>query len=275
MIEQWRREIVGEQGGVIGVDMTENQVAVAKEYIEYHRNKFGYAKTNVDFKLGFIEHLSELSISSNSIDVIVSNCVINLSPDKEAVLREAYRVLKHGGELYFSDVYSDRRIPSDLIKDPTLYGECLSGALYWNDFIKLARKVGFNDPRLVKSKPLLIHNQRIESVLGHIKFYSATYRLFKITELETDCEDYGQAVIYKGTLATCPSEFILDKHHLFPTLKVFSVCRNTYLMLKESRFSKYFEFIGEGKIHYGLFAGCGGDILPFSNTTSSSSSSCC
>ncbi len=65
--------------------------------------------------------------------------MINLSPDKRAVLAGAYRLLKPGGELYFSDVYSDRRVPQALTKDPVLWGECLTGALYWNDFLHLAR----------------------------------------------------------------------------------------------------------------------------------------
>jgi arsenite methyltransferase len=84
---------------------------------------------------------------------VISNCVINLCPDKESDLREIYRVLKAGGEFYFSDVYSDRRIPTNLLDDPVLYGECLSGALYEGDFIRLARKHGFNDPREVARAP--------------------------------------------------------------------------------------------------------------------------
>jgi hypothetical protein len=71
-------------------------------------------------------------------------------------------------------------------------GECLSGAFYWNDFLRLAKECGFQDPRLVKDDKIVIQNKRIEEVVGHIDFYSATYRLFKIEGLEPECEDYGQ-----------------------------------------------------------------------------------
>ncbi len=88
--------------------------------------------------------------------MIVSNCVVNLSPDKDAVLREVQRLLKPGGEFYFSDVYADRRVPDKVRNDPVLYGECLGGALYWNDFQRLAKRHGFADPRLVDDRPLEI-----------------------------------------------------------------------------------------------------------------------
>ena len=142
----------------------------------------------------------------------MSNCVVNLSPNKKDVFKEAYRVLKPGGEMYFSDVYSDRRIPEKLLHDPILHGECLSGALYWNDFLSLVKTVGFKSPRLVKDRPLSITNKDIEKLIGFAKFYSATYRLFKIAEFDnTDGEDYGLKIKYKGTIETCPDIFILDK----------------------------------------------------------------
>ncbi|CAE8698987.1 unnamed protein product, partial [Polarella glacialis] len=120
-------QLVGPQGRVVGVDMTPEQLDVANAHKAYHAEKCGLA--NVEFKLGFIERLGELGLPDSSFDVIVSNCVINLSPDKEAVLSEAYRLLKPGGELYFSDVYSDRRVPKALQEDSVLWGECISGAL--------------------------------------------------------------------------------------------------------------------------------------------------
>lgn len=269
--------LVGQKGSVLGVDMTDEQLAVANKHINYHTQAFGYKQPNVSFKKGYIEKLDQLELADNSFDIIVSNCVINLSPDKEAVLKQAYRLLKPGGELYFSDVYSDRRVPQHLIDDPVLYGECLSGALYWNDFQNLAKQCGFADPRLVEDRPLSIDNDKIETLIGHIGFYSATYRLFKLEDLEPACEDYGQAVIYKGSINYHEEKFILDKHHEIETGKMFPVCGNTYRMLAESRFKEHFEFYGSRDKHFGIFADCG-TAIPFDQSTNSdepSSSSCC
>ncbi len=270
-------QMVGPTGRVVGVDMTEEQLEVAMRTEDYHRQAFGYANSNVTFKQGYIERLDELGLLDNSFDVIVSNCVVNLSPDKDAVMRQVHRLLKPGGEFYFSDVYADRRIPKALLNDPVLYGECLSGALYWYDFLRLANRHGFADPRLVQDRPLEVTDPKLAALLGHIRFYSATYRLFKLDDLETACEDYGQAVIYKGTIVDQPHGFLLDKHHLIQTGKVFAVCGNTWKMLHETRFKDHFEFIGDFSRHYGLFEGCGGAI-PFDQTAAGSdcaSGACC
>jgi len=255
-------QLVGESGYVVGVDMTEEQLEVAERHIAWHRDRFGYANSNVEFKLGHIEQLDQLGMEDNSFDIIVSNCVINLSPDKEAVLQDAYRLLKPGGELYFSDVYSDRRVPEELLDDPLLYGECLSGALYWNDFLRLASAAGFADPRLVEDRPITIDNPIIEQRIGHINFYSATYRLFKIDGLESACEDYGQAVVYKGGIQDSEQQFVLDDHHIIEKGRYFPVCGNTYRMLDESRFQQFFEFHGNWDTHFGIFKDCG-TIMPF------------
>lgn len=267
-------QLVGESGFVLGVDMTEEQLAVARSHIDYHRDRFGYQEANTEFRKGYIEKLDELDLPDNSFDIIVSNCVINLSPDKDAVLREAFRLLKPGGELYFSDVYADRRIPADLVADPVLYGECLSGALYWNDFIRKAKDAGFTDPRLVEDRPITIENALLEQRIGHIEFFSATYRLFKLACLESHCEDYGQAVIYKGTVEHHSELFILDKHHRIPTGKVFPVCGNTWRMLHDTRLQPHFEFIGNFDTHFGIFNGCGTD-LPFSRRDDAETGGCC
>lgn len=265
-------QLVGTDGEVVGVDMTEEQLAVAERHRAYHAEKFGY--DNVSFKLGYIERLDELGLADNSFDVIVSNCVVNLSPDKDAVLREVQRLLKPGGEFYFSDVYADRRVPDKVRNDPVLYGECLGGALYWKDFLRLSHRHGFADPRLVEDRPLDITDPQLAARAGNIRFYSATYRLFKLAQLESACEDYGQAVIYRGTVADTPHRFVLDKHHNIATGKVFAVCGNTWSMLHDSRFRPHFDFIGDFSQHYGLFEGCG-DAIPFEVKATEATPSCC
>lgn len=253
-------QMVGAQGRVVGVDMTAEQLSVAQTHQDWHTERFGFE--NTQFVQGYIEQLDDLPVEKESLDVVVSNCVINLATDKAAVLRGAYGLLNQGGEMYFSDVYVDRRLPTHLQEDPELYGECLSGALYWNDFLHMAREAGFADPRLVESRPLEITEPRIAAKLGPARFYSATYRLFKLDALESDCEDYGQAVIYKGTMPQHPHAFALDAHHYIETGKVFSVCGNTWRMLHDTRFAPHFEFIGNFGIHYGIFEGCG-KAVPF------------
>ena len=269
-------QLVGSAGEVVGVDMTDEQLATANSHLAWHQERFGYARSNVRFLKGYIEKLDELDLAPESFDVIVSNCVINLSVDKSAVFRGAHRLLKPGGELYFSDVYCDRRLPDHVRADPVLYGECLGGALYWNDFLPIAKDAGFPDPRLVTSKPIGITNEAVKQKLGAAKFFSATYRLFKLDGLEAACEDYGQAVVYKGDIADQPEAFALDGHHLIERGKIFPVCGNTWRMLADTRFHPHFDFIGDFSTHYGIFPG-GGTSVPFpaGEGPKASSGSCC
>ena len=267
-------QLVGENGSVVGVDMTDEQLNVANKYIDYHADVYGYSTSNVKFIKGNIERLDELNLKQGSFDVIISNCVINLAKDKLKVLKDAYNLLKPGGEMYFSDVYSDRRIPKSLQENRVLWGECLSGALYWNDFLNYAKKAGFGDPRAVEDKPITIENEEIEDLVGDIEFYSVTYRLMKIDGLESDCEDYGQAVAYKGGIPENDLAFSLDDHHYFPKGKIITVCGNTYRMLNETRFKQYFDFYGSWDTHYGIFEGCGGN-MPFTQSENSEVGSCC
>ena len=269
-------KLVGEAGYVVGVDMTDEQLDVANKYVDYHTEKFGYQKPNVTFLKGNIEALDELNLEPNSFDLIISNCVINLATDKLKVLRDAYALLKPGGEMYFSDVYSDRRIPKKLQEDRVLWGECLSGALYWNDFLNYSKAAGFTDPRAVENKPITIENIEVEERVGPIQFYSVTYRLFKLEGLESDCEDYGQAVAYKGGITGADFAFDLDDHHHFPKGKIMTVCGNTYRMLNDTRFKAYFDFYGTWDTHYGIFEGCGG-AMPFDAGSDSDNvaGSCC
>lgn len=269
-------QLVGEHGSVTGVDATPEQLAVAREHEKWHRDRFGYAQSNVRFIEGDIEKLLELDLPEGHFDVIVSNCVINLVADKHAVFAAAHHLLKPGGELYFSDVYSERRVPEALRSDPVLHGECLSGALYWGDFIDLAKHAGFADPRLVTSRPLGIEDPAIAAKLDGIAFHSATYRLFKLDGLESQCEDYGQAVRYKGTVAGEERVFELDDHHLIEAGRTFLICGNSWKMLAETRFAEHFEFFGDFSTHYGVFSDCGAGA-PFSAAQDqpAAATSCC
>ena len=272
-------QLVGPEGSVVGVDMTPAQLEIGERHLAYHAERFGYAQSNVSFQAGYIEQLDALPLEPESFDLIVSNCVINLSPDKAAVLRGAYRLLKPGGELYFADVYADRRVPAEVAADPVLYGECLGGALYWNDFTNLAKAAGFKDPRLVTEREVDIEDAELKRAVRDVRFYAATYRLFKVPSLEPACEDYGQAVVYRGTIAHHADRYVLDNHHVMQTGKALPVCGNTFDMLGTGRLAKHFDFIGDKSRHFGIFPDCG-LAMPFTGGETAtlakpSNSACC
>jgi arsenite methyltransferase len=245
-------QLVGEQGRVIGVDMTGQQLAVARRHLGWHMDRFGYSRPNVRFVEGYIEDLGAAGIPDDSVDVVVSNCVINLSPDKKRVFAEMLRVLKPGGEFYFSDVFADRRIPRSLQQDPVLRGECLGGALYVEDFRRLIGAAGCADARVVGSSPVPLLDAEIERKIGFVEFRSLTVRGFKLP-LEDRCEDYGQVATYLGTAEGHPHAFVLDDHHRFERGRPMSVCGNTADMLSATRYAVHFRVAGDKKTHFGLF----------------------
>lgn len=262
-------KLVGESGHAIGIDMTSEQIAVANKYKESQMAKFGFKTSNVSFIGGYIEDLQTCGIEDSSVDVIISNCVINLSPAKEKVLSEAYRVLRPGGELFFSDIFADRRIPTDLTTDPLLRGECLGGAMYIEDFRRLMRKVGWADFRYTDTRDVPLTGE-IKDLLGFANFTSRTVRAFKLDDLEDICEDYGQVAYYLGNIDGHPHYFDLDDHHRFFTGKPMPVCGNTASMISNTRYASAFRVIGDRSTHYGKFDGCSTDNKPTSNSCSCS-----
>lgn len=260
--------LVGERGRVIGVDMTAQQLEVAERHRGFHADAFGYARSNVEFHLGDLAELDALGITDNSVDVVVSNCVLNLVPDKRRAFAETLRVLKPGGELYFSDVFCDRRLPRELLSDPVLLGECLAGALYVEDFRRVLAELGVADARVCARSPIALTDAAIEQRIGFARFESITWRAFKLP-LEDRCEDYGQVATYRGSLPGHVHEFELDDHHRFETGRPVLVCGNTADMLSRSRYAAHFHIDGDKCRHHGLF-GC----APAS-TAASSAPSCC
>lgn len=261
--------LVGESGRVIGIDMTPEQLQVAQRHQAWHAQRYGYAQSNVTFAAGYIEHLGACGIADASVDVVVSNCVLNLSPEKEKVFTEIFRVLKPGGELYFSDVFADRRVPTELRTDPVLLGECLSGALYVEDFRRMLARLGCADVRCVSQSPIPLLDPDIEARIGMVAFRSITMRAFRMS-LEDRCEDYGQMATYRGTLDGLPHAFVLDDHHRLETGKPMRVCGNTYDMLAQSRFAGHFELHGDKRAHFGLF-----DCGPSLSNAPANAGSCC
>lgn len=246
-------QLVGADGSVIGIDFTDEQLDVARGHREWHRQKFGHPKMNTDFRKGPLEDLGALGIKDDSVDVVISNCVLNLCPDKSRVLAEIARVLKPGGELYFSDVFASRRLPAELANDPDFHGECLGGAWYWEDFRRLLAQTLTPDFRIVSKNRLNLEDPRMAAVSEGIDFDSATVRCFKIESMEDRCEDYGQWVTYRGTIPQYPRVFPLDPGHGFEVGKPERVCGNTAAMIEETRFAKHFEISGDRNRHFGLF----------------------
>ena len=136
---------VGNSGKVIGIDMTQEMVTRATE------NAKKYGNNNVEFKLGDID---DLPIESNSIDVIISNCVINLAPDKKVVFNEAYRVLKNNGRMYLSDIVLLEELTEEQRNDDDLICSCVGGALLKDVYLKIIRDAGFKVRILSENKSI-------------------------------------------------------------------------------------------------------------------------
>ena len=139
------RAFTGDSGKVIGIDMTENMIRKAEE----NKKKIGFQ--NVEFKLGEIE---SLPVENNIADVVISNCVLNLVPDKAKAFSEIYRALKPGGRFCISDIVINGSLPDKLLKSAELYAGCIAGALTQTEYLGLIEKAGFKNVEIKKSKSI-------------------------------------------------------------------------------------------------------------------------
>jgi arsenite methyltransferase len=158
---------VGPAGRVIGVDMTEEMVEKATRIARDH----GYQ--NAEFRLGEIE---KLPVEDESVDAIISNCVINLSPDKSKVFREVYRVLKPGGRLTVSDIVSEGALPDTIKSDSNAWACCIGGALEHQEYLRKIKKAGFDNVQVLSSKEFYIEG---EGKQAPVKFLSITVKAYK------------------------------------------------------------------------------------------------
>jgi len=162
---------VGPSGRVIGVDMTDEMLAMARRNAPIVAKNLGYPAPNVEFRKG---HAENLPVEDGSIDLIISNCVINLAPDKAKVFREMYRAIRPGGRFTISDIVSDQPVPNYLIHDTEKWGDCLSGALPVWEYLGGLVQAGFLGVHQMKFTPW--------SAIDGIHFLSLTLTGYKLSE---------------------------------------------------------------------------------------------
>ncbi len=258
-------QIVGPKGKVIGVDMTDEMLEVARRNAPIVAERIGYA--NVEFRKGRIQDLAldlelldrqlkekpitdaasflaadELAeelrckhalIASDSIDVVVSNCVLNLvePKSKRQLFEEIFRVLKKGGRAVISDIVSDEEVPEEMQNDPELWSGCISGALTEEGFLTAFENAGFYGIQILERD---VNPWR--TVQG-IEFRSVTIEAFKGKQGE--CFERNQAVIYRGPFR----EVLDDDNHRMERGKRYAVCDKTYNLYRKAPYEKFFEFV--------------------------------
>jgi arsenite methyltransferase len=258
-------QIVGPNGKVIGVDMTDEMLEVARRNAPIVAKRIGYA--NVEFRKGRIQDLAldlelldrelkrnpiidaasflaadELAeelrvkhplIASDSTDVVVSNCVLNLvePKSKRQLFDEIFRVLKKGGRTVICDIVSDEEVPEEMQNDPELWSGCISGALTEEGFLAAFENAGFYGIQILK------RDRNPWRTVQGIEFRSATIEAFKGKQGE--CFERNQAVIYRGPF----KEVLDDDNHRMERGKRYAVCDKTYNLYKKPPYRGSFEFV--------------------------------
>lgn len=258
-------QVVGPKGKVIGVDMTDDMLEVSRRNAPVIAERIGY--TNVEFRKGRIQDLAldlevldaelkkrpitdaasflaadELAeelrirrplVASESVDVVVSNCVLNLVEPgaKKQLFAEIFRVLKNGGRAVISDIVADEEVPDAMQQDPTLWSGCISGAMTEEGFLQAFADAGFYGIELVK-----FDTQPWQTVEG-IEFRSVTVQAFK--GKQGPCFERNQAVTYKGPFR----EVLDDDGHRMERGVRYAVCDKTWQLYRKAPYAQFFEFI--------------------------------
>lgn len=216
---------VGKSGRVIGVDMTDKMIELAQGYLEKVAENLGYR--NVEFRKGFLE---EIPLEDESVDVVISNCVINLSSDKERVLKEVYRVLKHRGRFCIADIVSEKDVPQSVRDNPTLWGECIGGAIKEEDFIDIARRVG--------AYGLNIKSRLFYREVEGVRFNSVVITGYKFIKGK-ECVYKGHYAIYNGPFRSVHD----DDGHEYPAGVPVEICTDTLEKLTSPPYEGLFTII--------------------------------
>lgn len=233
-------KFVGATGKSIGVDMTDRMLHVARENQPRVANALGYDA--VEFREGFLE---QIPVESKSADLITSNCVINLSPDKPRVFSEMWRVLKDHGRILVSDIVSERDVPPHLKVNPQLWGECLVGALTQEQFLAELERAGFYGLEVLKKTWW-------KDVEGY-PFFSVTVRGWKF-EKTSGCVFQGHRAVYLGPAKA----FVDEEGHMFPRNEPYEICTDTVAKLSHPPYKGMFAILEPGDDRAG-YACCSPD----------------
>ena len=207
---------VGPDGKVIGIDMTDPMLAVANRNLTPVAQNLGFDV--VEFRKGYLERIP---VEDASVDLITSNCVINLSPDKRAVFSEMWRILKDHGRIAISDIVSDQTPPPHIKANHHLWGECIAGALTQEEFLSELERAGFYGLEVLK--------KTFWKEIEGFNFYSVTVRAYKYEKKE-GCVYIGQKAVYRG-----PLKAVVDEEgHLFPRDVAIEVCTDTAAKLSRA-----------------------------------------
>jgi SAM-dependent methyltransferase len=231
-------KFVGRTGKAIGVDMTDRMLSVARENQPRVAAALGYDA--VEFREGFLE---QIPLESRSADLVTSNCVVNLSPDKPRVFAETWRVLKDHGRILISDIVSEQTVPPHVKVNPQLWGECLAGALTQEEFIAALERAGFYGIEILKKTYW-------KDVEGY-PFFSVTVRGWKF-EKTSGCVFRGHRAVYLGPAKA----FIDEEGHQFPRNEPYEVCTDTVAKLSNPPYKGMFAILEPGEERAG-YACCG------------------
>jgi len=221
-------KLTGPEGQAIGVDMTDAMLAVANENRPMVAAALGYDVT--EFRKGFLE---QIPVGDRSADVVTSNCVVNLSPDKARVFEETWRILKDHGRFVLSDIVSEREVPPHLKVNPELWGECLVGALTEAELLAQLERAGFYGLTVLRKSYW-------KDVEGY-PFFSITVRGYK-HEKTAGCVFQGHRAIYLGP----GKAFIDEEGHLFPRNEPVEVCTDTLARLTREPYQSAFAVLEPG-----------------------------
>jgi MoaA/NifB/PqqE/SkfB family radical SAM enzyme/SAM-dependent methyltransferase len=231
-------KFVGATGHAIGVDMTDEMLKVARENKPKVASTLGYDV--VDFRKGYLE---KIPVEDRTVDLVTSNCVINLSPDKPRVFEEMWRVLKDHGRILISDIVSETDVPPHLKVNEQLWGECLVGALTQEEFVAGLERAGFYGIEVLKKSYW-------KDVEGY-PFYSVTVRGWKF-EKTAGCVFKGHKAVYLG-----PGKMFVDEEgHQFPRNEEYEICTDTVARLSRAPYNGFFAIVEPGEERSG-YACCG------------------